>query len=535
MGTLMSIPCEFSCVSLYDIQEINSSFAVGTLKVMYLGNNRNGSHFSKDAVEKALPSLRNVPIVCHWDDEAEEIGGHDIAVVADNDGALRIKNLTEPCGVVPDHARFKFQIECDEDGNEHEYLVIDGVILWKRQDVYRYIVDELGGKVKHSMEINVIDNKKTEDGYLDITNFEFTALCLLGNCTPCFQGSELELFTAQNFKLKMEQMMLEMKESFSKVNTSSEDDIHPQKCSMEGGEKVLNEKMDLVAKYGIDVEKLDFSIDDFTVEELEEKFKAFAGQPAEEPAEEPKAVEEPATDGDNKDGEGSDGEKFALESNVREELIRVLESEKVQREWGECTRYWFVDYDKDAHIVYCWDTNDWLLYGFEYEVNGDSITIKQDTKKRKKFDIVDFDEGEQPSPFEQVFAMMERKIKSNTELEAKYQTASDTIASMKTELDELRRFKSDTEATIAQGERDEVFARFEDLVGVEAFDELKENAANYDTATLEEKCFAIRGRNSVVKFSAEQAKSPKLKVEKTDITKAPYGGLFEQYGVAAKQ
>jgi hypothetical protein len=96
MGTLMSIPCEFSCVSLYDIREINSSFAVGTLKVMYLGNNRNGSHFSKDAVEKALPSLRNVPIVCHWDDEAEEIGGHDIAVVADNDGALRIKNLTEP-------------------------------------------------------------------------------------------------------------------------------------------------------------------------------------------------------------------------------------------------------------------------------------------------------------------------------------------------------------------------------------------------------------------------------------------------------
>lgn len=531
----MSIPCEFGCASLYNIHEINSSFSTGTLKVMYLGDNRNGSHFSKGAVEKALPSLRNVPIVCHWDDEAEEIGGHDITVVSDNNGGMRIKNLTEPCGVVPDHAKFSFQKDCDDEGNEHEYLVIDGVILWKRQDVYQYIVDELGGKVKHSMEINVLDNSKTPNGYLDISDFEFTALCLLGNCEPCFQGSGLELYSAQNFKQKMEQMMLEMKESFSMVNTSSEDDIHPQKCSMEGGEKVLNEKMDLVAKYGIDVDTLDFSIEDLTLEELEEKLKAFAETSDAEPAEEP-VVEEGSEPVAEEATEGGDEpeEKFALESTLKEELIRTLESETIQREWGECTRYWFVDYDKDANTVYCWDTEDWLLYGFPYAVDGDSVTIDYAGKKRKKYEIVDFDEGEQTSPFEQVFAMFEGKIKSNTELEAKYQTASDTIASMETELGELRKFKSDTEAAIAQSERDEVFARFEDLVGVEAFDALKENCADIDVATLEEKCFAIRGRNSVVKFSAEP-KSPKLKVEKTDMTKAPYGGLFEQYGVTANK
>lgn len=521
MGTLMSIPCEFSCVSLYDIREINSSFAVGTLKVMYLGNNRNGSHFSKDAVEKALPSLRNVPIVCHWDDEAEEIGGHDIAVVADNDGALRIKNLTEPCGVVPDHARFKFQIECDEDGNEHEYLVIDGVILWKRQDVYRYIVDELGGKVKHSMEINVIDNKKTEDGYLDITNFEFTALCLLGNCTPCFQGSELELFTAQNFKLKMEQMMLEIKESFSKVNTSTEDDnIHPQNYSMEGGEKVLKDKLDLIAKYGLDAETLDFSIDDISLDELEEKLKEFTAD---------------KSDDNHNDTDGDADSKFALEGNFREELCRVLEAEKVQREWGEVTRYWFVDYDKDANEVFCWDSNDWLLYGFAYKIDGDAVIIDFDSKKRKKYEIVDFDEGEQASPFAAVYTMLEEKIHSNTDLEAKYQSASDTIASMKSELDTLRQFKADTDAAVAKTERDEIFAQFEDLSGVEAFEALKAEAEKYDVATLEEKCFAIRGKNTVAKFSYDAGiKVPKIKVDKNDTTTEPYGGLFRRYGIESK-
>lgn len=34
------------------------------------------------------------------------------------------------------------------------------------------------------------------------------------------------------------------------------------------------DKQNLIEKYGIDVNTLDFSIDDFTVEELEEKFKA---------------------------------------------------------------------------------------------------------------------------------------------------------------------------------------------------------------------------------------------------------------------
>ena len=523
MGTLMNIPCEFSCVSLYDIQEINSSFAMGTLKVMYLGNNRNGSHFSKDAVEKALPSLRNVPIVCHWDDESEEIGGHDIEVVVDNDGALRIKNLTEPCGVVPDHARFKFQTECDEDGNEHEYLIIDGVILWKRQDVYRHVVDELGGKVKHSMEINVIDNKKTEDGYLDITNFEFTALCLLGNCTPCFQGSELELFTAHNFKLKMEQMMLEIKESFKQVNTSPEvDNTHPQNYSMEGGERVLEDKMELIAKYGIDIESLDFSIDDFTVEELTEKFEAMKAASGEgDPAPEATADPAPAED------------KFALTSNIIDELYRVLGEVKIEREWGECTRYWYVDCDFELNEVYCWDSSDWLLYGFTYAVDGDSITIDFDSKKRKKYAIADFDEGEQPSPFAPVFADMEQKLHDSAEWEAKYQTASDTIASMETELGELRQFKTDTETAIAKGERDEVFAQFEDLVGVEAFETLRENCMEYDIETLEEKCYAIRGRSGgTAKFALEN-KTPKIKVEKTDVSNEPYGGIFAKYGIGA--
>ena len=524
MGVLMSIPFSFNCASIYNIKEINSSFATGTLKVMYLGENRNGSHFSKNAVEKALPSLCNVPIVCHWDDQSEMIGGHDMEVVKNEDGGFRLKNLTEPCGVVPDHASFYFTTECDDDGNEHEYLVIDGVILWKRQDVYRHIVEDLNGKVKHSMEITVKENSTTPNGYFDVTDFEFTALCLLERDEPCFQGSELELYSAQNFKQKMEQMLLEIKDSFNLVTTSKEDDdIHPQQNLTEGGTEVLDKKMELAAEYGIDVDSLDFSLEDFTEEELKEKFEAI------------KADGEPAGDGEGAgtdDGadNGDSDNKFALTGNIVNELCNSLAEITIEREWGECHRYWYVDCDFDAKEVYCWDVTDWLLYGFTYEMNGDNVVIDYDSKKRMKYAIVDFDEGEQASPFAEVFTQLEDKLHNSSEWEAKYNTASETIASMETELGELRQFKADTEAAVAEEERQAIFAKFEDLVGIEAFEALRDDCSEYDAEALEEKCYAIRGKNGSKANFALDAKTPKIKVTKTETTEEPYGGLFEKYG-----
>lgn len=502
--------------SLTGLCEINSSFDSGILRIAYTGENRNGSFIDKKSFERCLKTIYNCPIVCNYDRESDTLGGHDMEIVRDGDGALKIINVTTPVGCIPESAKTFWETVEEDDGTTHEYLCAEA-LLWKRQEAYQKIKKD--GCVAQSMEITVKDGESV-DGVYKIYDFEFTAFALIG-VEPCFESASLE-FSKQDFKQQLSQMMLEMKESFYKVKPSTEDDIHPQQYSMEGGEKVLKDKMNLVEKYGIDLDKLDFSIDDIPIEELEEKFKAIKAN-----------NDEPKANPDAGSGEPAKDDKFALESNLRDEIIRVLEMEKVQRDWGECTRYWFVDYDRDTQEVYCWDSNDWLLYGFEYEIDGDSVTIKHECKKRKKFAIVDFDEGEQPSPFAQVFAMMESKIQSNTEWEAKYQTASDTIASMNTELGELRQFKTDTETAIAKGERDDVFARFEDLVGVEAFETLREDSMKYDLDTLEEKCFAIRGRNSVAKFSNEQTKTPKLKVEKTDTTNEPYGGIFAKYGISA--
>ena len=43
----MNVPFEFDHISLFDIQEVNSSFAKASLKVMYVGDNRNNSMDSR--------------------------------------------------------------------------------------------------------------------------------------------------------------------------------------------------------------------------------------------------------------------------------------------------------------------------------------------------------------------------------------------------------------------------------------------------------------------------------------------------------
>ena len=509
--------------SITDLCEVNSSFDSGILRIAYTGENRNGSAISKDVFERCIKTIFNCPIVCNYDRESDTLGGHDMEVVREKDGALVLVNITTPVGCIPESAKVFWENVTEDDGTVHEYLCAEA-LLWKRQEAYRKIKKD--GIVAHSMEITVKDGE-TINGVYHIKDFEFTAFALIG-VEPCFESSSLEMFSKRDFKAQLSEMMLELKESFNLVNTSNNgvDNTKSQNYSMEGGEQVLD-KNELIAKYGIDVETLDFSIEDFTVEELEEKFKAM--QAAEPEGSEPEVAPTATTT-----AEGN-ADNFALMSNIVDEIVRVIDAVKVQREWGECNRYWFVDCDLEASEVYVWDTNDWLLYGFAYTMDGDTVNIDFDSKARKKYVIADFDEGEQASPFATVFAQMEQRIQDNAEWEAKYQTASGTIASMTTELDELRKFKANTESIAAQNERDEVFAQFEDLAGVEAFETLRDNCADYDVETLEEKCYAIRGRQAAIsgKFSLEP-KAPKLRVEHEHTENAPYGGLFEKYGFSAE-
>ena len=365
------------------ITERNSSFDSGVLRVCYTGRNRNNSFISKETFERCMPSIYNCPIVCRYDRETDTIGSHDMELVTDNDGGMRIVNVTHPVGVIPESANYWWE-EIEDDSGLHEYLCVDA-LLWKRQEAYKKIKED--GITDESMEISVKEGEMI-DGVYVIKRFEFTAFCLLGTAQPCYESASLELFSRDDFKAQLAEMMQEFKETFSLVQPSQEVVIHPQNYS-EGGEGVLEQKIALMAEFGLSAEQLDFNLDDFTVEELRAKF------------EEMKAVAP----------EVKPVENFALAEQFREELINALSTETVETCFGTMTRYWYVDYDSEAAEVYCHDTEDWKLYGFPYSMNGDNVTVNFAEKKRKKFSIVACAEGAVSADMKRLSEEESRKLK----------------------------------------------------------------------------------------------------------------------------
>lgn len=511
--------------SLTDMRSANTSFDFATLRIAYPGKNRKNSSISKEVFEKCAGSIYNVPIVTHYTRDTDTLGGHDMEVYRDANNAIRVVNVTEPVGVVPESARQWWEVAEDEYGEEHEYLYTD-VLLWKRQEAYKKIKRD--GITAHSMEITINDCAMV-DGCLEIRDFEYTAFCLIG-VEPAYTGSQLSfsLDNAKEFKERMSEMMNDLKETFSSTDSCVKNEL-------KGGKTVLSEKMELAAKYGIDVDSLEFSLDDFSIEELTAKFEAMKNEPEEVT---------PTTT-----------EQFSLSSQMIDEIARMLCEEKISMEWGEVPKYSYIDCDFEACEVYAYDRTDWLMYGFTYAVDGDAVKIDFDSKKRKKFAIVDFDGQEQPALA--VFSEMENTINemfaSAKDWEQKYSAVSEELATSKgsceeltgkysaleSEVTELRQFKASVENAAAEQEREAVFSAFSDLEGIEAFDALKENCDGMDAEALKKECFAIRGEFGMTgKFSFNNPMPVRIKVpnrdEQDDTNDKPYGGIVEYYAERRK-
>lgn len=543
-----NISLQFSS-SLENIQDINESFSSALLRVCYTGRNRNNSNISKDAIIDAIPTMFNCPIVCNYDVESDTIGGHDMACVRTDSGELRLINLTDAVGVVPSEAKYHFETIVEKDGSEHEYFVTEA-ILWKRSPAYSKIVTD--GIESQSMEITVKRGRMTDDGFFDIEKFIFTAFCVLGeDVEPCFESASVQMFNYGNCKEQFTKMM----EDFKKVTTSVGVDIHPQ-IQMKGGEEQLEQKMELLAKFGVAVEELEIDIESVTYEELEmalTKKQMEAEEEAEDvveevPGDEPgdetdptpeedhieEHTDEPVEEQEGETSEEGGEESFALAGQIVSAIYEALSGITYTDEWGTWSKYWYYDHDAELSEIYVHDSEDYLLYGFKYSMNGDKVEIDFNSKKRKKFSIVDFNEGDAEFSFkllEDIAGRLQESRKQFAELEEKYNAASSRIEEMTAEMDTLRQYQISKQAEERAAEVEAVFEQFEDLAGEESFEQLKADNANMSIEAIEEKCFAIRGRKSTKTFSVTKPKATRVPIERTSSVAddEPYGGLFNEF------
>lgn len=484
---------EFSS-SIKNLTVINESFDKGILRIAYVGKNHNGSDIRKDTFEKCIETIYNVPVVCNYDRETDEIGSHDFDIIKDENGNSRYINITQPVGVVPESAQWYWET-VNDDGVEHEYLCVE-VLLWKRQEAYTKIKNN--GITKHSMEITVYDSEFESDGYFLIQDFCFTAFCLLGTANPCFESSCLKMFASNDFSEQFEKMKSELSNLNYQINSTQNINNKLEKED----EKHLNPKDEILKKYSLTSNDIDFDYSEMTDEDFE-----------------------------NRVSEIVKTKSFVLTNEqLRHEFFDLLSKEKVNDGEFSYPRYEYVDFDSALSEVYCYDNMDYKLYGFKYSVNGDIVKIDYASKCKKKFAIVDF-EGEETEPFE-IFSKtvmenskLENEAKYNKakeEFESKLFEANNRIASLEAEIEAENLKKYEEEVS-------EIFDKFNDkLSGVTEFEELKNSSEKLDIKIIEEKCYAILGRKTA-NFSLKKTSGKVAIIPSTEPEKPLYGGILSKY------
>ncbi len=223
--------------TLTEVKKVNPLFSRGKAYILYEGINRNNSHLGRESIEKAIPSIYNIPIVGEYIEESDNFGGHGGKIeITDTD--IKFKVTTKPYGVIPESANIYWEDVTEKDGTVRSYLVADGIYLWSgRYEELNTLLEE--EKYGQSMEIEVLNaDFTTVDGQetFKIDEFIFSALCILGidkggnpddHVEPAFESASISVyeFDKDSFKREFNQMLAELKFSLQEEGGKNVEDV----------------------------------------------------------------------------------------------------------------------------------------------------------------------------------------------------------------------------------------------------------------------------------------------------------------------
>lgn len=507
-----SIPVLFQKLASFEAED--TRFLKVKIWLMHIGENLNGSYFSKEVVEDAIPSLANTPILAYIEDNSDgelDFSDHRMVLVKD-DGQFKIKYIGQAIGVIPETNNAQFETRLCDDGIEREFLTVEGLVWQKWDDP----IDIFSRDVikAQSMELHEdYEGEWKEDKLFHFTKFKFFGACALGkDVLPAMKNATIEAQFSYDKMFEEIQAKMEEFKKYASKNTSQE-----------GGFQV--DLQELLAKYSLTIEDLqakEINYENVSIEELESKiievFKSDNGQ----------------TD-------------FALTLNqLRDEIRAELRSKKITDEFGySYSQYWFVDADEAK--VYAEDSSDnYRLVAFNYSVNGDKVTIDFDSKHRVKITYVPF-EGDVEPTFEIVskerleFEIEKKKSenekqfaeKQPNELQSEFDALKEQFTALESEVQELRKFKLTKLAEERQAAETELFNQFAAQLTEEEMQPVKDEAANMSLEEIEIKLYALVGKKAA-KFSVKQKNKETYKINidfggNNPTDDKPYSHVIEKY------
>lgn len=519
------------------------------LKNCHIDTNRNGSHISKENMEKAMPTLKYRPILAYiheLQDGTKDFYAHNIQIEEDENGDAQVVYLEKQVGCFTAEDPW---LEYDEKMDK-TYVMAYAVIPEEYTDAADIIRRKNGTKVSTELVINELSYNAKEK-YLDLTDFYFGATTLLGsdeNGNEIGEGmlgarADITDFCHEkpvfNYQEKLVEILGRLDNTLSNFNKNN---------TKEGVRKEMNHFEELLEKYGFTAEELDFDYANMSNEELDVAFEEFknkkyaddegdagsdtgdgsetdpgasdgegTGSTGTEPTDPQPADPEPTEDEDSEDGDDSsddDESKKKFDNFVKTFKIEISHEDikyalyNLLGEYEENDNEWYGIYSvyDDYFVMQGWCSGKFYKQG--YSIDGDNVSL----------------DGERTELFQMLLTESEKiavdKLRDNyAELEAKY--------------NELKTFKDNYDTAEIIAKKDEIFAN-EIYDGIRESDEFKtlvNDAEKYSVKEIQDKCDLLFAANEKkIKFAAKDKKSHSISFnfnKKEDKKVSAYGNLFK--------
>lgn len=437
------------------------------LQACHTGLNRNNSSISTESMTTALPSFSNRPILGYihkLDDGTWDFYSHNVELVEDEneEDGVRFEYLETPVGIVPESCNA--HLAYDEE-KEKTYVEVDAYIFEEYSKAADIIREK--GVSKVSVEIAIEDMSfNAKEGFLSINSFYFMGVTILGRdedgnfVEEGMEGSNITLgsFSQENNSVVTNDMQSKMFELLTKLNDAL-DKFNDTTDSEKKGGNEMDKFNELLEKYGVTVDDIDFEYENVDDEALEQLFAEKFGSDGGDDDGAGAGSDEGGDDDEGNDDNSGDDEKFTLIYELSHDDIRMGLYGLLNSTVGENSYAWICEvfddyfiYDKETYTESGYDSH---YYRQSYSVEGDDVTF-----------------GADPVEVFPEFVTSDEKA---------------ALAALRLEYAELKAFKENIEKQELQVKKDEILnnEKYSVLSGNEKFEQLKNDAEKFSVEEIE--------------------------------------------------
>jgi hypothetical protein len=513
-----------------------------SIDVMHTGANLNKTSFTKDAINKAVPTIRNTPIlgyvVDELDEEDKDFKGHEHELRITNKD-VKYVYAGQAYGVIPESCNPRWIVKDDGTGIEREYLRVDGLIWTKFSDPVDIFTRD--GTKNHSVELtDMACGPADKNGNVPVGSFKFDGCCILSTTDPSIKPAMTGSCVTANFSVEditaqIRDRLYEyqaIQQNYTAQNDNPSDEEKGDTTPMNENEKNPAMTENAVAEGAVENPEIETPAAENTATKTESE-AAPAENAAPEEGAENATTEVPAENtAPAEEDEPAASSEFTLTANqLRDEVYNALLKVQVPSRWdNECMipKYWLTDIQGSEVIVT--DSGTYQLMGIPYSMNGDNVVLEYENIKRKKVIYEDWDNGDVMPGLITMFSTLTDKL---VELSDSFTKAANEVSEIKPKLEAYEKAEADAKAAEMEAKRNALFATFDEKLGADAeYIALKENK-EISYSDLETKCYALVGRKSA-EFSYVPNKNNKGTVRfgvggTQNGSDVAYGGLIEHY------